>query len=281
LKLTKSLDIPVEVSVSVSVSTNIMCDKLDQKSNDDMDIILNDSASTSSNQILNKEIENNSAKVLDDEDKSLYTFKGFSAADAIPCKNYKLLKNVIKTLEVQMNNLNKIDNGFKGFTSAETNPCKHRDTVYAELIKLKESESCTGFKGFSEEDSAMSIGHKYVVKQLELAKKQNNVDNHQKNVKNGGNGIQNGKTFNEVMAAYLYKSKNDNDAKSKENYSKPINDTKKDGPTVNNNNHNHDNWVVEQEMKYKLLPVKVKLERLMEFRCNNPKHVSDSPKVPI
>ncbi|XP_060880322.1 biorientation of chromosomes in cell division protein 1-like 1 isoform X2 [Metopolophium dirhodum] len=280
LKLTKSLDIPIEVSVSVSVSTNVICDKIDPKSNNEMDVIMNDSANTLSNQILHKEIENNSVKVLDD-DESLYTFKGFSEADAIPCKNYKLLKNVIKTLQIQMNKHDKIDNGFKGFTSAETKPCKHRDNVYAELIKLKESKSSTGFIGFSEEDTAMSIGYKYVVKQLELAKKQNNVDNHQQNVMCGSNGIQKGKTFNEVMAAYLYKSNNDNDAKSKENYSKPINDTKKDSPTVNNNNHNHDNWVVEQEMKYKLLPVKVKLERLMEYGCNNAKRVSDSPQVPI
>jgi len=268
LKLTKSLDIPIEVSVSVSVSTNVMCDKIDQKSNNEIDVIMNNSASTLSNQILHKEIENNSVKVLDD-DKSLYTFKGFSEADAIPCKNYELLKNVIKTLQIQMNKHDKIDNGFKGFTSAETNPCKHRDNVYAELMKLKESKSSTGFIGFSEEDTAMSIGYKYVVKQLELAKKQNNVDTNQQNVMCGGNGIQKGKTFNEVMAAYLYKSNKDNDAKSKENYSKPINDTKKDSPTVNNNNHNHDNWVVEQEMKYKLLPVKVKLERLMEYGCNS------------
>ncbi|XP_001946451.2 biorientation of chromosomes in cell division protein 1-like 1 [Acyrthosiphon pisum] len=280
LKLSKSLDIPIEVSVSVSVSTNEMCDKIDQKSNNGIDVIMNDSASTLSNQILHKEIENNSVKVLDD-DESLYTFKGFSEADAIPCKNYKLLKNVIKTLQIQMNKHDEIENGFKGFTNAETNPCKHRDNVYAELIKLKESKSNTGFIGFSKEDTAMSIGYKYVVKQLELAKKQNNVDNHQQNVICGGNGIQKGKTFNEVMAAYLYKSNNDNDAKSKGNYSKPINDTKKESPTVNNNNHNHDNWVAEQEMKYKLLPVKVKLERLMEYGCNNAKRVSGSPQVPI
>ncbi|CAI6367973.1 unnamed protein product [Macrosiphum euphorbiae] len=280
LKLTKSLDIPIEVSVSVSVSTNINSDKIDQKSNNEIDVIMNDSESTLSNQILHKEIENNSVKVLDD-DESLYTFKGFSEADAIPCKNYKLLKNVIKTLQIQMNKHDKIENGFKGFTSAETNPCKHRDNVYAELMKLKEGKSSTGFIGFSEKDTAMSIGYKYVVKQLELAKKQNNVGNHQQNVMCGGNGIQKGKIFNEVMAAYLYKSNNDNDAKSKENYCKPINDTKKDSPTVNNNNHNHDNWVVEQEMKYKLLPVKVKLERLMEYECNNAKRVSDSPQVPI
>ncbi|XP_015374846.1 PREDICTED: MATH and LRR domain-containing protein PFE0570w-like [Diuraphis noxia] len=275
LKPSESLNILDEVSVS----TNI-CDKIDQETNHDIDIIINDSSSTLSNQILHEKIENNSAKVLDD-DKSLFTFKGFSEADAIPCKNYTLLKNVVKALQAQMNDRDKINDGFKGFTSAETNPCKHRDDVYAELIKLKEGNSSTGFIGFSERDTEVSIGYKYVVKQLELAKKQNNVDSHQQNLKCGENGIQNGKTFNEVMAAYLYKSNNDNDEKSKENYSKPINDTKKDSPTVNNNNHNHDNWVVEQEMKYKLLPVKVKLERLMEYGCNNAKRVSDSPQLPI
>jgi len=60
-----------------------------------------------------------------------------------------------------------------------------------------------------------------------------------------GHGIQNRKPFNE--------SNNNNDAKSKKNYSTPINDTKKDSPTVNNNNHNYDDWVVEQKIKYKLL----------------------------
>ncbi|XP_029345264.1 biorientation of chromosomes in cell division protein 1-like 1 isoform X2 [Acyrthosiphon pisum] len=236
-------------------------------SNNGIDIIMKDSASTLSNQILHEEIENNGAKVLDN-DKSLYTFKGFSKADAIPCKNDQLLKNVIKTLQVQMNNLDKIEDGFKGFISAEINPCKHRDIVYAELIKMKESKYSTGFIGFSKEDTAISIGHKHVVNLLQLSKKQNNIDNYQQNVKCVRNGIQNGKPFNEVMAVHLYKSNNDNDAKSKKNYSPPINDTKKDSPTVINNNHNHDNWVVEQEIKYKLLPVKVKLERLT-YECNN------------
>ncbi|XP_060881124.1 biorientation of chromosomes in cell division protein 1-like 1 [Metopolophium dirhodum] len=242
-------------------------------SNNDIDVIMKDSASTLSNQILHEEIENNGAKVLDN-DKSLYTFKGFSLVDAIPCKNDQLLKNVIKTLQVQTNNLDKIDNGFKGFTSAETNPCKHRDIVYAELIKLKESKSSTGFIGFSKEDTVISIGHKHVVKLLQLSKKRNNVNNFQQNVMCIGNGIQNGKPLNEVMAAHLYKSNNDNDAKSKKNDSPPINDTKKDSPTVNNN-HNHDNWVVKQEIKYKLLPV-VKLERLT-YECNNTNRVDQVP----
>ncbi|CAI6367695.1 unnamed protein product [Macrosiphum euphorbiae] len=236
-------------------------------SNNDIDVIMKDSVSTLSNQILHEEIENNDAKVLDN-DKSLNTFKGFSKADAIPCKNDQLLKNVVKTLQEQMNNLDKIDNGFKGFTSAETNLCKHRDIVYAELIKLKESESRTGFIGFCKKDITISIGHKHVVQLLELSKQQNNVDNYQQNVKCVRNGIQNGKPFNEVMAAHLYKSNNDNDAKSKKYYSPPINDTKRDSPTVNNNDRNHDNWIVEQEIKYKLLPVKVKLERFT-YECNS------------
>lgn len=260
LKPSKSLDVLDEVSVSKN-----MCDKIDQQTNYDINIIINDPSSTLSNQILHEGIEKKNAKLLDD-DKSLNTFKGFSEADAIPCKSYILLKNVIKTLQAQMNNHDKIDDGFKGFTSAKTNPCKHRDDVYAELIKLEGSKSSTGFIGFSERDTVVNIGYKYVVKQLELAKKQNNVDSHQQNVKCGENGIQNGKILNEVMATYLNKS---NDEKSKENYSEPINDTNEDSPTVNNNNHNHDNWEVEQEMKYRLLPVKVRLERLMEYRCSS------------
>jgi len=218
-------------------------------SNNDIDVTMKDFASTLSNQILHEEIENNGAKVLDN-DKSLYTFKGFSKADTIPCKNDQLLKNVIKTLQVQMNNLDKIDNGFKGFTCAGTNLCKHRDIVYAELIKMKESKSSTGFKGFSKEDTVISIGHKQVVKLLELSKKQSNVDNYKQN------RIQNRKPFNGITAAHFYKSNSDNDGKSKKN-------------TVNDNNHNPDNWVVEQEIKSKLLPVKVKLERLMVFECNS------------
>ncbi|XP_026812872.1 biorientation of chromosomes in cell division protein 1-like 1 isoform X2 [Rhopalosiphum maidis] len=282
LKLSKSFDIPNEVNVPVidNVSSNIMCEQLEQKPNNDTDVKINDSESTISKQILYEKIENNTVEVLDD-DKSHYSFIGFSEAEAIPCKNYELLKNVIKTLQAKVNNHDVINDGFKGFTSAETQPCKHRDIVYAELIKLKDSISSSDFIGFSEEDAQMSIGHKYVIKQLELAKKQSNIDNNQQNVTCGGNGIQNGKTFNEVMAAYLYKSNNDNVTTPKEIYSKPITDTKKDCPTVNNNNHNHDNWVVEQEMKYKLLPVKVKLERLMEYGCNNAKRVSDSSQVPI
>ncbi|KAF0748425.1 biorientation of chromosomes in cell division protein 1-like 1 isoform X2 [Aphis craccivora] len=269
LKLSKKLDIPSEDSVS----TNIMCEQLDQKFNNNTEVKMNDSATTLSKQTSCKEIEYNSLEVLDNE-KSHCSFKGFSEAETIPCKNYKILKNVIKALQAKIHKHDVINDGFKGFTNVETHPCKHRDIVYAELTKLKDRISSTDsdFIGFSTEQTQMSNGHKYVIQQLELAKKQL-----------GSNRIQNGKVFNEVVTAYLYESHNDSDAISRAIYSKSINDDKKDCTTENNNNHKHDNWVVEQEMKYKLLPVKVALERLerMEYGCSSSKHVSDSSHVPI
>ncbi|KAE9527564.1 hypothetical protein AGLY_012844 [Aphis glycines] len=269
LKLSKSLNIPSKDSVS----KNIMFEKLDQKFNNNTEVKMNDSASTLSKQTSYKEIENNSVEVLDD-DKSHCSFKGFSEAETIPCKNYKILKSVIKALQAKIHEHDVINDGFKGFTNVETHPCKHRDIVYAELIKLKDSICSTDsdFIGFSEEETQMSNGHKYVIQQLELAKKEF-----------GSFRIQNKKLFNEVVTAYLYESHNDSDAISRAIYSKSINDDKKDCTTENNNNNKHDNWVVEQEIKYKLLPAKVTLERLgrIEYGCSSSKHVSDSSQVPI
>ncbi|CAH1713734.1 unnamed protein product [Aphis gossypii] len=269
LKLSKSLDIPSEDNVS----KNIMFEKLDQKCNNNTEVKMNDSASTLSKQTSYKEIENNSVEVLDD-DKSHCSFKGFSEAETIPCKNYKILKSVIKALQSKIHKHDVINDGFKGFTNVETHPCKHRDIVYAELIKLKDSISSTDsdFIGFPEEETQMSNGHKYVIQQLELAKKEF-----------GSFRIQNKKLFNEVVTAYLYESHNDSDAISRAIYSKSINGDKKDCTTENNNNNKHDNWVVEQEIKYQLLPAKVTLERLgrIEYGCSSSKHVSDSSQVPI
>ncbi|KAE9523223.1 hypothetical protein AGLY_016390 [Aphis glycines] len=269
LKLSKSLNIPSEDSVL----KNIMFEKLDQKFNNNTEVKMNDSASTLSKQTSYKEIENNSVVVLDD-DKSHCSFKGFSEAETIPCKNYKILKSVIKALQAMIHEHDVINDGFKGFTNVETHPCKHRDIVYAELIKLKDSICSTDFDfiGFSEEETQISNGHKYVIQQLELAKKQF-----------GSNRKHNGKIFNEVVTAYLYESHNDSDATSRAIYSKSINDDKKDCTTENNINNKHDNWVVEQEIKYKLLPAKVTLERLgrIEYGCRSSKHVSDSSHVPI
>lgn len=86
-----------------------------------------------------------SAKVLDDDMLSLNTAKECFKANDNPCKNYKLLKYVIKTLQAQMNNHDKIDDGFKGFTSAKTSPSKHQDIVHAKLLTLKECKFSTGF----------------------------------------------------------------------------------------------------------------------------------------
>ncbi|XP_050058763.1 biorientation of chromosomes in cell division protein 1-like 1 [Aphis gossypii] len=270
LKLSKSLDIPSEDSVS----KNIMFEKLDQKCNNNTEVKMNDSASTLSKQTSYKEIENNSVVVLDD-DKSHCSFKGFSEAETFPCKNYKILRSVIKALQAKIHEHDVINDGFIGFTNVETHPCKHRDIVYAELIKLKDSISSTDFDfiGFSEEETQISNGHKYVIQQLELAKKQFGSNKKKYN----------GKIFNEVVRAYLYESHNDSDATSRAIYSKSINDDKKDCTTENNINNKHDNWVVEQEIKYKLLPVKVILERLgrMDYGCSSSKHVSDSSHVPI
>lgn len=187
-------------------------------------------------------------------------FKGFSLEDTVPSKKYVQLKNLIKTLEKKENIKDVINSDvdvFRGFTAEEDMPCKNREIVHKQLLQLS-----MGFKGFTEEETRISIGYKLVKQQLAL--KKNSVDNQQKIVQSGKNGS----TFNKVMTI-LCESNKDKDMTTEEIYSPQNDDNKNDCPAVNNNNHNitaSDHWVVEQEMKYKLLPVKVKIERLFGYR---------------
>lgn len=250
------------VPVIETASTTVICNSVgEQESNLVTDIKMNEP----SHELLHNENENKNTSVIDDEE---CTFKGFSQTDSVYCKNYRQLKDLIKTLQEEINRQNKIENdGFKGFSCADVRPCDKRHVVHSQLIKLKEN---LGFKGFSEKEAELRTAHKFVKEQLELAKKQNN--NQEKPVSSGGNGIQNGKKLNEVMAI-LYKSDEDKTASGemKQVYDQASENNKKDCPAVNNNNHDitaSDDWVVEQEMKYNLLPVKVKIERL-SYRCNS------------
>lgn len=266
IKSSKSYVLFNEDSVPVieTASTTVICNNNDdQESNLDTNIKMNNTVNILPDELLLKDNGNKSTTVIMDDEE--FTFKGFSQADSVFCKNYEQLKNLIKTLQEEINSQNKIENdGFKGFSCADIHPCDKRHIVYSQLIKLKEN---LGFIGFSEKEAEFSTAHKFVKEQLELAKKQNN--NQQKTISCGGNGIQNGKKLNEVMAI-LYKSDKDNTA-SNDIYNQTTENNKKDCPAVNNNNHDitaSDDWVVEQEMKYNLLPVKVKIERL-SYRCNS------------
>lgn len=262
----------VNVPVIDNVSTTINSEQNNQKSICDIDIKRNDSVIIPPNQetlSLPKDSEIKNTQPLENNE-SLYTFKGFSQSEAIPCKNYEKLRHLIITLKKSLTDENVksiIDNdGFKGFTCEELHPCENRDLVNLQLNKLKDE---VGFKGFSKKEILMSSGHKFIKQQLELSKKQNDTNNDQPSVTCGGNGIKNGKSFKEVMSI-IYESNNDGSSTPKKICSKPVTVEKK-STVVNNNNHDitaSNDWVVKQEMKYKLLPVKVKLERLMEYRYN-------------
>lgn len=206
------------------------------------------------NQLSHNDNKNNGTNTLIDGNY----FKGFSQEDTVPSENYEQLKNFIKTLEKEENKEDGISSDvdvFRGFTVEEDKPCQNRDIVYKQLSILS-----TGFRGFTEEETRITTGHTFVKQQLALRK--NIVDNQQKIVPSGKNGS----TFNKVMTILC---ENNKDTTTDEIYSSQNSDNKNDCPAVNNNNHNitaSDHWVVEQEMKYKLLPVKVKLERLLEYR---------------
>jgi len=252
------------IKTSNIISTDV-CVQIDDKSNCAIDTTIKDCIPISANNILHKEYENNITKVFNDKEL-IQTFKGFSKTDAIPCENYIILKDFVNSLKKIENKDTVInDETFKGFTSKDIKPCKYRQTVYEQLIKLNEQ---IDFVGFTDEEIQLCVGYKYVKQNLELAKKQNIVGNQQQNITHGVNGIQS-EPLNKVVTIIYENNKDD---KTKNEHSEPSETNKKDCPVVNNNNHditatNH--WVVAQEMKYKLLPVKVKLERLLGYRCNS------------
>lgn len=267
IKLSKFLASPTEVIASDvdSAPTVVKCERSNLKNNCDSEI---NEPTNISDTVLNNDKVKNSMHNLDD-DKLLYTFKGFSEADSVPSNHFEQFKHFVETLET-INGDSIVDNNeFKGFDDDDVKPCKYkRDLVYSQLILAKEQ---TGFKGFTEEETIVSKGYKYVKQQLELAEKQINVENQPNimNIAHGGNGIQGSTKLNEIMTI-VYENNKDN---TNEIHSQlPNNEASTNCPAVNNNNHdlsptNH--WVVAQEMKYKLLPVKVKLERLFEIRCNS------------
>lgn len=235
----------------------VTCKQNDHDLNNEIEI---HKTTSTSDQMLYEEYENENIKTLDN-DQSFNTFKGFSEIDTVPCENYKRLNKLFETLKMELHS--NMNDGFKGFTETDVNAY----IIYKNnhITKLKEN----GFIGFTEKETEISNEYKIVKQQLELAKKQDYLNNHQKNITCGGNGIQNGKKLNKVMAI-IYENNKDNKTNTNENYSQP-NITQNDCPVVNNNNHNitsSDDWVAEQETKYKLLPLKVKLERLLETRCN-------------
>lgn len=190
-------------------------------------------------------------------------FKGFSSTKSFNCENYEKLLNSIKTLKAENPKQNMIDEDvFRGFN--ENTACKHRSIVYAQLLKLIEQTLC--FKGFTKNEIRKCDGYDSVKYKLELEQKIIEDQN-----KCAENRIQSEKKFNKVMAM-MCKSKNDIETTQNDNYQQP--DDGIIGPVVNNNNHDitqSNHWVVGQKMKYKLLPVKVKLMdlRLMENGCNS------------
>jgi hypothetical protein len=272
-KLKQDSSNEVGISIIDTAPTTINCKQNTLEPICDIDLKLNDNVISAPNQgtfSLPKENEINNAQPLENNE-SLNTFKGFTQSDAVPCKNYEQLKHLVIALKKSLSNENIksiIDtDGFKGFTDEELRPCKNRDLVNLQIIKLKEE---IGFPGFSEEEILMSSGHQFIKQQLELSKKQNYINGEESSMTCGGNEIKNQRTFKEVMSI-IYESNNDGNSTTKKIYTKPVTIEKKKCSVVNNNNHDitaSNDWVVKQEMKYKLLPVKVKLERLMEYRYN-------------
>lgn len=249
-------------TVTINLSETINCKQNCHNLNNVLEI--NEHTSTS-HQMLHEENEND-IKTIDDQ--SFNTFKGFSQIDAIPCKNYDQLFTLLNKLQ---NEINDMTEGFKGFTEFDVKSYVEYKNYH--VRKIKNCHRFIGFIGFTEKDKEvekkLSNKYKAVKQQSELAKKQNYLNNHQENI-TCGNVVQNGKKLNKVMAV-IYENNKDNNLNTNENYSQP-NINKNDCPVVNNNNRDiktSDDWVAKQETKYKLLPLKVKLERLMEIRCNS------------
>lgn len=278
-KKIKLLNTASEVNVPVvdNMPSSITCKQNDDKfKNEKPNCDSNAKINTSSIEILEEDHENHIVQIMNDE-LLPQDFKGYSLADVVSCKNRERLINIIKTLQIEEKKRNVVYNdGFKGFNNVICN----RFNVSSELKKLKKKigsfkkhiqtydESELGFKGFTEEQVKVCKRYYYVKNQLELAKKQINMINQQNTIVDSRNGIQSENKINNVMIVYNNDISN---AIQNDNYNQPDNSNKKDCPVINNNNHDmtpSDNWVVEQEMKYKLLPVKVKLERLMEYRCS-------------
>lgn len=225
------------------------------------DIEMKDSDDTnkSSIQLLHSKHENKLTHIYDN-DELLNSFNGFSHTEAIPCKNFERLQNLINILQKEITNNdtseeddssdhssdhdsddyssdddyedssdedNDDDYGFKGFTYTDIRSCESRDIVHTQLIKLKDS---LNFKGFSENEAKICYGYEFVKHNLEHAQKQNYVENQQKNIACGGNG----KIFNETVTR-VYENNKDNDNEKEHNI-----DKKKDHNIDKQEDHNID-----------------------------------------
>lgn len=273
LNTSSEVNVPVVDSMPSSITCKQNDDKIkNEKQNCDSNVKIN----TSSIEVLHENHENHIMQTLNDE-LLPQDFKGYCHADVVSCKNRERLINIIKTLQIEEKKRSVVySDGFKGFNNVICN----RFNVSSQLNKLKKKigsfkkhiqtydESELGFKGFTEEQIKKCKRYYHVKNYLELVKKKINVINQQNTIVDSRNVIQSENKINNVMIVY------NNDISNtiqNDNYNQPDDSNKKDCPVINNNNHDmtpSDNWVVEQEMKYKLLPVKVKLERLMEYRCS-------------
>ncbi|XP_050531964.1 biorientation of chromosomes in cell division protein 1-like 1 isoform X2 [Daktulosphaira vitifoliae] len=233
--------------------------------------------------LMNMYLENKNYDISEHDKSDLIKgFIGFNQMEAIPCQNYAKLNDIVTVLQDCANNITE-KCGFKGFTSTDAIHCKNRDIVLTQLVDMKNDK----FQGFSNEEVQVCFGHKQVKHHLEIIKNQISAPEKSihNDVANGSNGTRNGKTLNNVMA-FLYENDEISDSKTNIIYNQPtISSCKSDIlPTTNNNNREEiktsRHWVDEQEMKYKLLPVKVKLERLLECRTSDTKYLSDARQLP-
>lgn len=282
-KLSKSnkLNLPIHIAPN-----NKLCDKNVQKSVHDFNVVMNDSKDKNNlfSQMIKNEHENKVVVELND-----IGFKGFSEKELSIHEKinhyYQLIdifyNNIIAINNFNFDNANENDNvnndcnlnnnnkGFKGFTSADLNESKNfLNTIRFQLLKLKHS---IGFEGFSKQDVRPCVMYEPIKKIL----KQLQRPNIEKNQQNNSTCHDSRNGFNKIMTVVYENTKDDKNVNNRISnvYSPPIEDSNTEiCPAVNNNNHHltsSNHWVVEQEMKYKLLPVKVKLERLFDISFNS------------
>lgn len=216
-------------------------------------------------------------------------FKGFSSTDIK--EDQKILKKR-KLVSAQLLKLKKIAKGFKGFSEKEAQISKGYTFLKQQLELAKQQfEHTKEQNNVNNRSKNMVSGNNGIQNGRKLSNVMAIICDHNRDeitttsnqtnsyTNSNDNNIAPDETNNQpnndnitTPNQIISQPNNENMTSPNQTNNHPNNDDNNYSPAIINNNHDistSNNWVVQQEMKYKLLPVKVKLERMLGYNCNS------------
>lgn len=266
------------------VPNNLSCVKKNEHQTVDDDNHKSSACTNKKNHIaiIEKNTDTNVPTTIINDDE----FKGFSSTDI---KEDQQLFKKRKLVYAQLMKLKKIAKGFKGFSEKEAQISIGYTFLKQQLELAKQQNNVNDLsKNVASGKNGIQNGRK-LNDVMAIICDQNRDDDDVTTRSNPTNIFTNSNDNNTAPdqtndqpnndnnttpSQTINQSNNENITSPNQTNSQPNNDDKSYSPAIINNNHDistSNNWVVQQEMKYKLLPVKVKLERMLEYNCNSEK----------